>query len=122
MAFNMNDYVDVAERIQQFKAAFPEGSLQSEIIFKDGGILCIAKAYRHPEDPRPGVGHAWEPVPGKTPYTKDSETMVAETSAWGRAIVALGISSKRIASKQEVQNRVQWDAPKSDYPKKGHDF
>lgn len=122
MAFNMNDYVDVAERIQQFKTTFPEGSLQSEIRFQDGGILCIARAFRHPNDFRPGVGHAWEPVPGKTPYTKDSEVMVAETSAWGRAIVALGISSKRIASKQEVQNRVQWDPPKWEAPKKGHDF
>ena len=122
MAFNMQDYVDVAERIQQFKTAFPQGSLQSEIQFLDGGILCIAKAYRTPDDERPGVGHAWEPVPGKTPYTKDSEVMVAETSAWGRAIVALGISSKRIASKQEVQNRIPWDPPKGDAPKKGHDF
>lgn len=122
MAFNMNEYVDVAERIQHFKEAFPNGSLQSEIQFKDGGILCIAKAYRDPEDPTPGIGHAWEPVPGKTPYTKDSEVMVAETSAWGRAIVALGISSKRIASKQEVLNRQSWEPPKGPAPKKGHDF
>jgi hypothetical protein len=32
--------------------------------------------------------------------------MVAETSAWGRAIIAVtGAGTKRIASKQEVMNR-----------------
>lgn len=32
--------------------------------------------------------------------------MVAETSAWGRAMVAsLAVESQRIASKQEVENR-----------------
>jgi uncharacterized protein (UPF0335 family) len=32
--------------------------------------------------------------------------MVCETSAWGRAVVAVtGAGTKRIASKQEVQNR-----------------
>jgi hypothetical protein len=29
---------------------------------------------------RPGIGMAWEPFPGRTPYTKASELMNAETS------------------------------------------
>src|SRR3990167_9784769 len=70
-----------------------------------GGVLGRAGASRPPDDPRPGVGHAFEPIPGKTPYTKDSETMNAETSAWGRAIVALGFETKKIASANEVRAR-----------------
>lgn len=101
----MDDYIDVAERIAMFAERFPKGSLQSELTRLDTGWLCKAYAYRTADDPRPGVGHAFEPVPGKTPYTKDSEAMNAETSAWGRAIVALGFETKKIASAQEMRAR-----------------
>ena len=106
--FDMGDYKEVAERIRDFRAMFPEGTLQSELIPSpvDGFVVVKAYAYRHPEDPRPGIGLAAEPVPGKTPYTRDSEIMNAETSAWGRAIIAVGASdAKRVASANEVRNR-----------------
>jgi hypothetical protein len=106
MGFNLDDYIDVPERIKQFSAKFPNGSLQSEITRLEDGWLCKAYAYRTADDPRPGIGHAFEPAPGKTPYTKDSEAMNAETSAWGRAIVALGFETKNIASANEVRSRV----------------
>ena len=107
MSFDLSDYVDVAERISVFKEKYPEGSLQSEVVYlkEPFGVLCVARAYRSPDDERPGVGHAFEPIPGSTPYTKDSETMNAETSAWGRAIVALGFQTKKIASADEVRAR-----------------
>jgi hypothetical protein len=107
MSFDLNGYVDVAERVAAFAEKYPEGSLQStlEFIPEASGWMCRAEAYRTPDDPRPGVGHAFEPVPGKTPYTKDSEAMNAETSAWGRAIVALGFPTKKIASADEVKAR-----------------
>lgn len=133
-----SEYVDVAERIRQFREAYPEGSLQpvnleqpfqiitihspewrlsragSEIAKQLGPddtgdaqfIVYWAAAYRHPNDPRPGIGCAYERVPGRTPFTRDSELMVAETSAWGRAIVAaLAADSRRVASLDEVRNR-----------------
>lgn len=109
--FNLSDYVDVNERIQQFYAKYPEGGLTSElrpVTDETGaliGWLCEALAWRHPDDKIPARGHAFEPVPGKTPYTKDSEAMNAETSAWGRAIVALGFATKHLASANEVQAR-----------------
>jgi len=109
--FSLDDYVDVAERLQDFKKAYPEGTLrQVKLEFVNLGgkdfVVYTAAAYRTPDDQAPGIGTAWEPIPGKTPYTKDSEVMVAETSAWGRAIIAVtGAGTKRIASKQEVMNR-----------------
>ena len=111
------DYVDVAERIRIFRDAYPEGSLRPADPARpfwveniDGiglRLVYVAAAYRHPEDPAPGIGSAWEPLPGKTPYTRDSELMVAETSAWGRAIVAaLAADTKRgVASADEVRAR-----------------
>ena len=103
------DYIEVKDRIAQFKDKFPNGSLQTDPpeireVLGHTWIIMRAYAYRDPEDTRPGVGHAWEHVPGKTSYTIGSELMVCETSAWGRALAAIGIAvSKSIASRDEVQ-------------------
>ena len=109
--FRMDDYVDVAERIRMFYEKYPEGSLQSyrdPQVMEIGGkpfIAYSAAAYRSKDDPHPGIGWAWEPVPGPTQFTKDSELMNAETAAWGRAIVACGFATKHVASQEEVRNR-----------------
>lgn len=105
MSIDLKDYVDVAERIGIFREKYPNGSLQSEVIQYGPDVVIVkALAYRTPDDVRPGIGHASEVLPGKTPYTRDSELMVCETSAWGRAIVAvLAADTKRgVASKDEV--------------------
>jgi hypothetical protein len=106
------DYIDVAARIVEFRTKHPEGSLQQVALdFKEVAgkwwVIYTAAAYRAPDDERPGIGTAWEPVPGKTNFTRDSELQNAETAAWGRAIVAaLAADTKRgIASAQEVRNR-----------------
>lgn len=112
---SLKDYVDVAERISIFREKYPTGCLQPanlneplQVLNIDGKayVLYTACAYRTPDDPRPGVGIAWELVPGATSFTRGSEAMNAETAAWGRAIVAvLAADTKRgIASAQEVQN------------------
>ncbi len=103
-----DDYIEVSERIQLFVEQYPTGSLQAEweMVERDGEQWLWVKAYafRYPDDQRPGVGHAWEPVPGRTPFTKGSELMVGETSAWGRALAAIGIAVHRgIASGNEVR-------------------
>lgn len=115
MAF-AEDYVDVATRIAEFRDKYPDGSLQPadltapyriETVDGQAWIVVVAAAYRDDTDQRPGVGMAWEAYPGKTPYTRGSELQNAETSAWGRAIVAaLAADTKRgVASADEVRNR-----------------
>ena len=110
MARDMSDYVEVNERIVAFYAKYPEGSLRGSYDIREVGsdtlLVYRALAYRSPEDKRPAIGFASEPYPGKTSFTKDSELMNAETSAWGRALAALGFEVKRsVASREEVQNR-----------------
>ena len=103
-------YVEVSERIQEFRAAHPDGSLQAEIVeLRDDLVVVKAYAYRTPDDERPGTGLASEPIPGKTNFTRDSELMNAETSAWGRALIAVGAADAKrgIASANEVRNRHQ---------------
>jgi hypothetical protein len=111
MGWNVDDYVDVAERLKLFKEKYPEGSLQQvrlEFIEFAGKswVVYTAAAYRSPDDITPGHGTAWEPVPGTSSFKRDSEVMNAETSAWGRAISAvLGTSTKRIATKNEIPQK-----------------
>ena len=106
------DYIDVATRIVEFREKFPTGSLQQvkyefvQVAGKDW-IVYTAAAFRTPDDIRPGIGTAWEPIPGPTNFTRDSEVQNAETAAWGRAIVAVLAADTRkgIASSEEVRNR-----------------
>jgi len=110
------NYVGVPERLAELREKHPDASLQPvnldqpfDIVTVDGKwfVVYAAACYRTPDDPRPGVGVAWEPVPGRTPFTRDSEIQNAETSAWGRAIVAAqAADAKRgVASADEVRNR-----------------
>ncbi len=113
----LGNYNDVPARIAEFRAKHPDGSLQPAdpaqpfTVQEIGGktyIVVVAAAYRTPDDPRPGIGMAYEQYPGRTPYTRDSELQNAETSAWGRAIVAALAADTRkgVASREEVRNRV----------------
>jgi hypothetical protein len=117
MAHDLSGYEEVPDRIRRFFEKHPEGSLQAKKVeyrempaYHLNGemslhIIYHAAAYRTPDDPRPGHGMASEPLPGLTPYTRGSELMNAETSAWGRALVALGFVAKKVASQQEVDSR-----------------
>ncbi len=109
-------YIDVAQRIVEFRDRFPDGCLRPanlerpyDVVTVDGKtfIVVVAAAYRTPDDPTPGVGMAWEPYPGPTNFTRDSELQNAETSAWGRALVAvLAADTKQgVASADEVRSR-----------------
>jgi hypothetical protein len=116
--FDLGEYVEVKDRIKLLYELFANGRLVTEAVeiltAPDGKqrVMVRAAAYRTPDDPHPGIGHSWLELPGTTPYTRGSEVENAETSAWGRAIAALGILVDRsIASAQEVANK-QDDAPR----------
>lgn len=125
MSIDLSNYNDVASRIQEFREKYPDGSLRPadvafpyriEQIGDQVYIAVVAAAYRNPEDPAPGVGMAYEPVPGSTRYTRGSELQNAETSAWGRAIVAVLAADTRrgVSSAEEVRNRRAEDVEESE--------
>jgi hypothetical protein len=104
------DYIDVKQRIALFYAAYPDGRLVTAKVRVRREpddvprVWVKALAFRTPEDTLPGTGWSWMTLPGGTPYTRGSEIENAETSAWGRAIGALGIGIERsIASADEVR-------------------
>lgn len=115
MAIN-SDYNEVATRIVEARKKYPDGILQPldpaepykiEVIGEKTFIVYAAAFYRTADDARPGVGIAWEPFPGLTNFTRNSELMNAETSAWGRALVAAfaADTKKGIATSLEVRTR-----------------
>jgi hypothetical protein len=108
------DYVDVKERVRLFYERHPDGRLVTTDVRPSREpddvprIWVEAAAYRTPDDPLPGRGWSWLVLPGTTPYTRGSEIENAETSAWGRAIGALGIGiDKSIASGDEIRAKAQ---------------
>lgn len=114
--FTLGDYNEVSDRIRELREKYPDARLRLadpsvpyriEEIGQQTFVVVVAACYRTPDDPAPAHGSAWEPFPGKTPYTRDSELQNAETSAWGRAIVAALAADTRkgIASADEVRNR-----------------
>jgi hypothetical protein len=108
MSHDLSGYEEVPDRIARFIAQYPDGRLSGEHkIIEVGGntvVEYVAYAYRHVGDENPGRGVTWEPYPGRTPYTKDSEVENAETSAWGRALAAIGFTGKKIGTAEEVAN------------------
>jgi len=113
-----DDYNEVSQRIIEFREKYPTGCLRPADLSKPFEIVTIgdqtfivvvAAAYRTPDDPMPGVGMAWEPCPGRTNFTRLSELQNCETSAWGRALIAVGAADakKGIASADEVRLRAR---------------
>lgn len=109
-------YNEVATRIIEARKKYPNGGFQPldltnpykfEVVGEKTFVVYTAAFYRTPDDPRPGIGVAWEPFPGTTNFTRNSELMNAETSAWGRALVAAfaADTKKGIATSIDVRNR-----------------
>ena len=143
MSFNLDDYIDAAASLSWVRENYPDASLQPtdplrpfwiETIGDRHFVVYSASLYRTPDDQRPGIATAWEPFPGLTPYTKGSELMNAETSAWARACRAVMMPTKKIASTEEVKlskerqlNEDPWQtaqptpAPRNKDPEPGFD-
>ena len=110
-AFNLGDYVDVPTRLAEALKKWPDLRIQETkpiIVMVDSQqyVEISCTVWRTADDMLPTVAYCWEPIPGRTPYTKGSEMMNASTSCLGRALGFLGMGiGKSIASRNEVQAR-----------------
>jgi hypothetical protein len=108
---NLDNYVTVNERLAAALKEFPELRIVEEapevrLVENIAYIEVCVSVYRNTDDPLPAIARAWEPWPGKTPFTRDSEMMNAATSALGRALGYMGLGlGKSIATADEVQLR-----------------
>lgn len=99
-------YAEVPQKIQAFRKLHPSGSLTSEIISLDNGVV-VMKATATDEYGRVlGTGHAYE-IEGSSFINKGSYIENCETSAWGRCLSAIGLTGDAsVAGAEEVQNAI----------------
>ncbi len=124
MSWDLKDYVDVPARLKMLADKYPQVRIvEYQPTVKQLGdktyIEVKVQAWRDPDDKFPAIAYCWEPFPGTTPYTRDSEQMNAATSALGRlvAIMLPGAFNKQ-ASANEVLHRAgpPKQQPKFDTP------
>lgn len=119
---NLDNYVPVNQRLLDALGRWPELRVQETAfdimrIEEQTFLVCEVTVWRTPDDPKPSIATAAEPMPGRTPYTKGSERMVGFTSALGRALGYMGIGiHEAMASSNEVQARQTGDRPRAHTP------
>jgi hypothetical protein len=111
MAFDLSEYVDVKTRLKQALALYPQLRIvehRPEITMVGDQLFieCSVTVSRDPDDPIPVTAYIFEPYPGKTSFTKNSEQPNGATSVLGRALGYMGLGiEKSIASSNEVVGR-----------------
>lgn len=111
MAFDLPNYVPVAERLDKFRADHPTWGLTSSLLFHDEKRVVIRASITDDEGREVAAGHA-EEVRSQGNVNRTSALENAETSAWGRALAALGHDVKGgIASQEEVKRAQAHSSP-----------
>ncbi len=89
--FDLSQYQTVQERIDLFWSAFPEGRLNLEIVsMTDAQVVMKAEVFLNKDDNFPAAVDYAEERLGSSPVNKTSFVENCATSAYGRAISALG--------------------------------
>jgi hypothetical protein len=107
---DLSNYVDVPTRFAMALERWPELRIienRPEVItIADKTFISVTmQAWRTPDDPVPAQATCFEPFPGKTSFTRDSEQMNASTSALGRVLGLMMSFGPKMASAEEVRNR-----------------
>ena len=106
---DLSNYVDVPTRFAALLAKWPELRIKEHrpeiVTIGDKTFISVTmQAWRTPDDPIACQATCFEPFPGLTSFTRNSEQMNASTSCLGR-LAGLMMSFPKMASLEEVQNR-----------------
>jgi hypothetical protein len=106
---DLSNYIDVPTRFAALLEKWPELRIKEHrpeiVTIGDKTFISVTmQAWRTPDDPQPCQATCFEPFPGKTSFTRDSEQMNASTSCLGR-LAGLMMSFPKMASLEEVVNR-----------------
>lgn len=100
------NYAEVPQRVKSFRMICPNGTISTEIVSHEGGVVVIKATVADEAGNILGTGHAYEKE-GSTFINKESYIENCETSAVGRALgfIGLGIDTS-ICSAEELTNAV----------------
>jgi hypothetical protein len=112
---DLSNYVDVPTRFAALLEKWPELRIKEHrpeiVTIGDKTFISVTmQAWRTPDDSQPCQATCFEPFPGKTSFTRDSEQMNASTSCLGR-LAGLMMSFPKMASLEEVVNRQREEKP-----------
>ena len=100
------NYVEVNQRIKAFRMLYPEGSIQTEILNHENGVVLMKANIIDEKGVLLGTGHAFEKE-SSSYINKTSYIENCETSAVGRALAMCGIGiDTSIRSAEEVENAI----------------
>ena len=110
------NYIEVNQRIKAFRMVYPNGSITSEIVSLENGIVTMKTTVRDDEGKILATGYAYEKE-NSTFINKTSFIENCETSAVGRALGMCGFGiDTSVASYEEVANAVK-NQGKEEQPK-----
>jgi hypothetical protein len=109
MAFNLNDYETVEERISKFWKDYPDGRIETELLEAGTNRFIVeARIFRTEADPKPYAtdmaAESFKPDTSLAEFALER----CSTSAIGRALATGGFATKKRASREEMAkvNRV----------------
>ena len=110
MAFNLDEYTPVSERIKQFWIDHPNGAIHSELVFDDG-TRCVIKTtlWRDKNDTQPTTIDYAEELLTDRGVNSTSRIENCCTSSQGRSLAAagyLGADWTKKPSREEMQKVV----------------
>ncbi|CAB4138347.1 hypothetical protein UFOVP332_22 [uncultured Caudovirales phage] len=95
MAFDLSSYEPVSERITKFWAKYPQGRLHTEIVLiNETEVVVKASAYTDKDDTRAAAIDFAQETRNSSHINKNNFLENASTSAIGRVLNTVGISSK----------------------------
>ena len=95
MAFDLSSYEPVSDRITKFWAKYPQGRLHTEIVLiNDAEVVVKALAFTDKDDARPAAIDFAQETRNSSHINKNNFLENASTSAIGRVLNTVGISSK----------------------------
>ena len=101
------EYAEVNQRIKAFRMVYPQGSIITEILNHENGVVIMKATVTDMEGNILGTGTAYEKE-NSTFINKTSYIENCETSAIGRALGIAGFGiDVSVASAEEVQNAIQ---------------
>jgi len=110
MAFDLSSYATVQERIAEFWSLYPNGRLETELVYhSDTSYIVKASAYKNATDQFPSATDYAQETVGASMTTKNFPLETCSTSALGRCISTLGLSTRKDGQKEPRPSREEME-------------